>query len=119
MGDRRFGDRGHYLAGDLNFSEQRELENGMTLTTAPDVILLDEPTAGMSREETAKAVDLIRSVTEGKTLMMVEHRLKELFRLADRVIVINFGEKIAEGIPDDVMAQQNVKEAYMGVKKKR
>ena len=106
--------RGHDLAGDLTYSEQRALEIGMTLTTGADVILLDEPTAGMSREETAKAVELIRSVTEGKTLLMVEHDMSVVFSLCDRVSVLVYGNILATDTPQQISANRDVQEAYLG-----
>lgn len=106
--------RGHDLAGDLTYSEQRALEIGMTLTTGADVILLDEPTAGMSREETAEAVELIRSVTVGKTLLMVEHDMSVVFSLCDRVSVLVYGSILATDTPAGVSANRAVQEAYLG-----
>ncbi|MEH6717298.1 MAG: ABC transporter ATP-binding protein [Aurantimonas endophytica] len=107
--------RGDDLAGDLSYSEQRALEIGMTLTTGADVILLDEPTAGMSREETAQAVELIRSVTVGKTLLMVEHDMSVVFSLCDRVSVLVYGNILATDIPARISANRAVQEAYLGV----
>ncbi|POF30924.1 ABC transporter ATP-binding protein [Roseibium marinum] len=106
--------RADHLAGDLTYSEQRALEIGMTLTTGADVILLDEPTAGMSREETAKAVELIRSVTEGKTLLMVEHDMSVVFSLCDRVSVLVYGSILATDTPERISANRQVQEAYLG-----
>ena len=108
------GARADDLAGDLTYSEQRALEIGMTLTTGADVILLDEPTAGMSREETAEAVDLIRSVTEGKTLLMVEHDMSVVFSLCDRVSVLVYGSILATDTPERISANREVQEAYLG-----
>jgi branched-chain amino acid transport system ATP-binding protein len=78
------------------------------------VILLDEPTAGMSRAETASAVALIREVTEGRTLLMVEHDMSVVFGLADRISVVVYGEVIASGSPADIRANAQVKAAYLG-----
>ena len=102
------------MAGDLTYSEQRALEIGMTLTTGADVILLDEPTAGMSREETARAVELIRDVTKGKTLLMVEHDMSVVFSLCDRVSVLVYGEILATDTPARISANREVQEAYLG-----
>jgi len=102
------------LAGDLTYSEQRALEIGMTLTTGADVILLDEPTAGMSREETEKAINLIRTVTAGKTLLMVEHDMGVVFSLCDRVSVLVYGNIIATDTPERISASREVREAYLG-----
>jgi branched-chain amino acid transport system ATP-binding protein len=106
--------RAEDLAGDLTYSEQRALEIGMTLTTGAGVILLDEPTAGMSREETAQAVELIRSVTEGKTLLMVEHDMSVVFSLCDRVSVLVYGNLLATDTPERISANREVQEAYLG-----
>ncbi|MEX6507554.1 ABC transporter ATP-binding protein [Jiella sp. M17.18] len=106
--------RADTLAGDLTYSEQRALEIGMTLTTGADVILLDEPTAGMSREETAQAAELIRSVTAGKTLLMVEHDMSVVFSLCDRVSVLVYGSILATDTPAGISANRAVQEAYLG-----
>ncbi|WP_413207619.1 ABC transporter ATP-binding protein [Rhodospirillum sp. A1_3_36] len=110
----RLGHRADTLAGDLSYSEQRSLEIGMTLTTDPDVILLDEPTAGMSREETAHVVDLVREVTQGKTLLTVEHDMSVVFGLCDRISVLVHGTILATGTPDDIRSNRKVQEAYLG-----
>lgn len=106
--------RADHLAGDLSYSEQRALEIGMTLTTGADVILLDEPTAGMSREETAEAVELIRGVTRDKTLLMVEHDMSVVFSLCDRVSVLVYGSILATDTPEVISANRQVQEAYLG-----
>ncbi|MGE5159817.1 MAG: ABC transporter ATP-binding protein [Gemmatimonas sp.] len=106
--------RADHMAGDLTYSEQRALEIGMTLTTGADVILLDEPTAGMSREETARAVELIREVTKGKTLLMVEHDMSVVFSLCDRVSVLVYGQILATDTPERISANREVQQAYLG-----
>jgi branched-chain amino acid transport system ATP-binding protein len=103
------------LAGVLSYAEQRALEVGITIAGGADVILLDEPTAGMNRSETAAAVALIRKVTEGRTLIMVEHDMGVVFDLADRVSVLVYGEIIASGAPAAIRANPKVQEAYLGV----
>jgi branched-chain amino acid transport system ATP-binding protein len=102
------------LAGDLAYSEQRILEMGMALATDPAVLILDEPTAGMSRDETTYIVDLIRRVTEGRTLLVVEHDMSVVFTLCDQVSVLVYGEIIASGDPAAVRADRKVQEAYLG-----
>lgn len=102
------------LAGDLAYSEQRTLEIGMSLATNPEVIILDEPTAGMSREETVYIVDLIKRVTEGRTLLVVEHDMSVVFTLCDQISVLVYGEVIATGEPAAVRANPKVQEAYLG-----
>jgi branched-chain amino acid transport system ATP-binding protein len=101
-------------AGTLSYADQRALEIGITIAGGASVILLDEPTAGMSRTETANAVALIRQVTEGKTLVMVEHDMGVVFDLADRISVLVYGEVIASGAPADIRANAAVQEAYLG-----
>jgi branched-chain amino acid transport system ATP-binding protein len=102
------------LAGDLAYSEQRALEIGMSLATDPSILMLDEPTAGMSREETAYIVEMIRSVTEGRTLLVVEHDMSVVFTLCDQISVLVYGEVIASGEPAAVRADNKVQEAYLG-----
>ena len=102
------------FAGDLAYSEQRILEMGMALAVDPSVLILDEPTAGMSREETAYIVEIIRQVTEGRTLLVVEHDMSVVFALADQVSVLVYGEVIATGDPAAVRANKKVQEAYLG-----
>lgn len=101
-------------AGALPYADQRALEIGITIAGGADVILLDEPTAGMSAEETERAVELIRRVTEGKTLVMVEHDMEVVFNLADRVSVLVYGELIATDTPQAIRANTAVQEAYLG-----
>jgi branched-chain amino acid transport system ATP-binding protein len=102
------------VAGTLTYSEQRALEIGMTIASGADVILLDEPTAGMSHSETQDTVALIRRVTEGKTLVIVEHDMSVVFDLADRISVLVYGEIIATDVPDRIRRNKQVQEAYLG-----
>jgi branched-chain amino acid transport system ATP-binding protein len=102
-------------AGLLTYAEQRALEIGITIAGGAAVILLDEPTAGMSRSETSHVVELVRRVTEGKTLVMVEHDMGVVFNLADRISVLVYGEVIATGTPEEIRANAAVQEAYLGV----
>ena len=101
-------------AGLLSYAEQRALEVGMTIAGGASVILLDEPTAGMSHSETDYAMALIRRVTQGKTLLMVEHDMKVVFDLADTITVLVYGQIIASGPPEEVRASRAVREAYLG-----
>lgn len=101
-------------AGVLSYAEQRALEIGITIAGGADVIMLDEPTAGMSHSETDYIVDLIRKVTENKTLIMVEHDMGVVFGLADQISVLVYGEIIATGTPEAVRANPKVQEAYLG-----
>ena len=107
-------DRRDTLAGVLSYAEQRALEIGITIAGGSEVILLDEPTAGMSVSETEYIVGLIRKVTEGKTLVVVEHDMGVVFDLADKISVLVYGEIIATGTPIEVKENQAVQEAYLG-----
>src|SRR5471032_2181457 len=101
-------------AGVLTYAEQRALEIGITIAGGANVILLDEPTAGMSRHETEKAVELIREISRGRTLVMVEHDMSVVFGLADRVSVLVYGEIIASDTPERIRANSTVQAAYLG-----
>lgn len=101
-------------AGVLTYAEQRALEIGITIAGGAKVILLDEPMAGMSRSETENAVALIRRVTEGKTLLMVEHDMSVVFGMADRISVLVYGQLIASDTPAKIRENAAVKEAYLG-----
>jgi branched-chain amino acid transport system ATP-binding protein len=101
-------------AGVLSYAEQRALEIGITIAGGADVIMLDEPTAGMSRSETEHAVALIRRVSEGKTLVIVEHDMSVVFDLADRISVLVYGQVIATDTPQRIRGNAAVQEAYLG-----
>jgi branched-chain amino acid transport system ATP-binding protein len=107
-------DRRNVPAGLLSYAEQRALEIGITVAGGADIILLDEPTSGMSHSETEQAVRLIRAVSEGKTLLMVEHDMNVVFGLADTITVLVYGEIIASGPPAEIRANRAVQEAYLG-----
>jgi branched-chain amino acid transport system ATP-binding protein len=102
------------LAVNLTYAEQRALEIGITIAGGADVILLDEPTAGMSNSETGRFIHLIREVTVGKTLLTVEHDMGVVFGLADKIAVVVYGEVIAFDTPENVRANPRVQEAYLG-----
>ena len=102
------------LAMNLTYAEQRALEIGITIAGGAGVILLDEPTAGMSKSETKRFVNLIRDVTQGKTLLTVEHDMGVVFGLADKIAVLVYGEVIAFDTPEAVRANARVQEAYLG-----
>ena len=102
------------LAMNLTYAEQRALEIGITIAGGANVILLDEPTAGMSKTETSRFIHLIKEVTEGRTLLTVEHDMGVVFGLADKIAVVVYGEVIAFDTPDKVRANQRVQEAYLG-----
>lgn len=102
------------VASVLPYADQRALEIAITIAGGAEVILLDEPTAGMSRSETAQAVALIERSTRGKTLVIVEHDMSVVFNLADRISVLVYGEMIATGTPEEIRRNQKVREAYLG-----
>jgi branched-chain amino acid transport system ATP-binding protein len=110
----RLDKRRDVLAMNLTYAEQRALEIGLTIAGGSQVILLDEPTAGMSRSETTRFIQLIRQVTEGRTLLTVEHDMGVVFGLADRIAVLVYGEVIAFDTPEAVRANPKVQEAYLG-----
>ncbi|MFM2274221.1 MAG: hypothetical protein RL211_93 [Pseudomonadota bacterium] len=102
------------LAMNLTYAEQRALEIGITIAGDANVVLLDEPTAGMSRSETTRFISLIKEVTVGKTLLTVEHDMGVVFGLADKIAVVVYGEILAFDTPEAVRANARVQEAYLG-----
>ncbi len=110
-------ERKNELAGELAHGHQRALEIGLTLAMDPELILLDEPTAGMSADETREAVKLIDTVTKGKTLIIVEHDMEVVFNLAKKITVLYYGQILASGPPDKIRNDQRVKDAYLGEEK--
>jgi branched-chain amino acid transport system ATP-binding protein len=111
-------ERKNDVAGELSYGQQRALEIGLAIATDPEIILLDEPTAGMSTEETREAVRLIQRVTEGKTLIIVEHDMEVVFSIADRISVLYYGKVLASGLPGAIRNDQKVKDAYLGEERK-
>lgn len=102
------------LADALPYASQRALEIGMTVASDAGVVLLDEPTAGMSNTETSQTIDLIRHIAKGRTLLIIEHDMGVVFELADRISVLVYGEIIATDLPEKVRNDPRVKEAYLG-----
>ena len=101
-------------AGQLSYGKSRSLEISMALATDPDLVMLDEPTSGMSVDETHNAVELIRRLTEGKTMVIIEHDMDVVFSLADRITVLHLGTILASGPPEEIRDNQAVKDAYLG-----
>jgi branched-chain amino acid transport system ATP-binding protein len=102
------------VAAFLSHGKHRSLEVGLALATDPDLVMLDEPTSGMSRDETHHAVDLIRSLTEGKSMVIIEHDMDVVFSLADRITVLHHGETLACGTPQQIRDNPAVRDAYLG-----
>ena len=98
----------------LSYGKHRSLEVSMAMATDPELVMLDEPTAGMSRDETHNAVELIRRITEGKTMVIIEHDMDVVFSLADRITVLHLGKILAVGPPEEIKENQEVKNAYLG-----
>lgn len=102
------------LAHELSYGQQRALEIGIALSSEPELLLLDEPTAGMTREETEEMVKLMRSVTENRTLIIIEHDMEVVFSLADTISVLHNGTILASGEPEMIRNDSRVKDAYLG-----
>jgi branched-chain amino acid transport system ATP-binding protein len=101
------------LAQELSYGEQRQLEFAITLATEPRIVLLDEPTAGMSPSETAQVLELMAELLQGLTVVIVEHDLSVVDRIADRIVVLERGKVIADGVPDAVKSDARVQQAYL------
>jgi len=98
----------------LSYGKHRSLEASLAMAGDKDLIMLDEPCAGMSRDETHHAVELIRRLTEGKTMVIIEHDMDVIFSLADRITVLHYGSILATGSPEEIKNNQDVKDAYLG-----
>jgi branched-chain amino acid transport system permease protein len=107
-------ERAHALVAELAYGEKRRLEIGLALGTGPRILLLDEPLAGMSPQERADIVKLLKQIARGRTLVIVEHDMDALFGMADRITVFNEGRILAEGTPTEIQANASVQEAYLG-----
>ena len=101
-------------AGQLSHGDQRHLEIGMTLATGPELLMLDEPTSGMSPAEAAQTMDLIKDLSREFTIMLIEHNMDLVMNISDRIVVLNFGRKIAEGSPEEVAENSEVRRVYLG-----
>jgi len=102
------------IAGELSYAEQRLLEIGITISSGANVILLDEPTAGLDRHETGEIIELILKISKGKTLIMIEHDMEVVFTVAKRIAVLVYGEIIADGPPEEIKNNRQVQESYLG-----
>jgi len=104
----------HKTSGDLAHGQQRALELAMALACNPQLLLLDEPTAGMSPEETLVMMDLIRDLADERTVILVEHKMKLIMGLCNRIIVLHHGEFLAEGSPEEIQSNTEVRRVYLG-----
>ena len=102
------------IAADLPYGDQRRLEVAITLATDPSLVLLDEPTAGMSPEETEKTIDLIQRISSDYTILLIEHDMDVVSGVSDRIMVLHQGKKLVEGDPSDVLNDERVRKAYLG-----
>jgi branched-chain amino acid transport system permease protein len=107
-------DRGDTPVAELAYGEKRRLEVGLALASSPSLLLLDEPLAGMSPQERAETVQLLRSISKGRTMIIIDHDMDALFELAERITVLQEGRVLAEGTPDEIKANSKVQEAYLG-----
>ncbi len=106
----------HDMAGILSAGDRKRLEMGIVLATGPDLLLLDEPTCGMSPAETSKTIELIKKIAQDKslTVLFTEHKMDMVFSISSRITVMNFGAVIAAGKPDDIRANERVQQIYFG-----
>jgi branched-chain amino acid transport system ATP-binding protein len=108
------GDKIEMLAAHLSHGEKRHLELGIALASDPILLLLDEPTAGMSPEETDATMRLIRELAAGRTVVLVEHKMKVVMGISDRITVLHQGQVLAEGTPEEIRANTRVQQTYLG-----
>ncbi len=108
------GDRAHWVASAMSYGEQRQLEIGMMLATEPDLLLLDEPLAGMGRDESGQVVALIKRLAANHTVILIEHDMDAVFAVADVLTVMVNGAVLASGTPEQMRASQAVQDAYLG-----
>jgi branched-chain amino acid transport system ATP-binding protein len=111
------GDKAERLAAHLSHGEKRHLEIAIALASEPALLLLDEPTAGMSPEETDETIVLIRELAQDRTLVLVEHKMKVVMKISDRITVFHQGQVLAEGTPESIRANELVQRTYLGVNK--
>ena len=114
LDDVGLGERANMIAGNLAHGEQRQLEIAMAMATRPKLLLLDEPTAGMGEEDSARLCDFLSSLKGELTMLLIEHDMDTVFTLANRVTVLVYGKAIATGTPQEIRQNDEVKEAYLG-----
>jgi branched-chain amino acid transport system ATP-binding protein len=109
------GDDGARIARNMSYGEQRQLEIGIALAGEPELLLLDEPTSGMSPAETSRMIDLIAALPRNLSVLMIEHDMKVVFSVADRITVLYYGKVLATGSPAEIQANDRVREVYLGM----
>jgi branched-chain amino acid transport system ATP-binding protein len=114
LADVGLGEKASHLAREISHGEQRQLELAIALAAAPRVLLLDEPAAGLSPEETRRMVALVRALKGRYTIVLIEHKMDIIMRVSDRITVMHFGAVIAEGTPDEIQRNPEVRRAYLG-----
>jgi branched-chain amino acid transport system ATP-binding protein len=114
LSDVGLGEKANHLAREISHGEQRQLELAIALAAAPRVLLLDEPAAGLSPEETRRMVALVRALKGRYTIVLIEHKMDIIMRVSDRITVMHFGAVIAEGTPDEIQRNPDVRRAYLG-----
>ncbi len=107
-------DKAHLICSELSYGEQRILEMGIALSTDPSLLLLDEPTAGLNSQESLALVKKMRSMLSGQTIILVEHDMEVVMELADNISVLHYGSIIAEGPPEEIKENEEVKKVYLG-----
>jgi branched-chain amino acid transport system ATP-binding protein len=107
-------DKGQLIASELSYGDQRLLEIGVALSTEPELLLLDEPTAGLSTHESMSLVKKMRTMLTGQTIVLVEHDMNVVMELADKISVLHYGEVLAEGNPEEIRKNEEVKKVYLG-----
>ena len=115
MGQVHLDGDGERLVRNLSYGEQRQLEIGVALAGEPELLLLDEPTSGMSPTETARMIDLIGTLSRTLSILMIEHDMKVVFSVADRITVLYYGKVLATGTPAEIQANGRVREVYLGI----
>jgi len=108
------GEHGHELAMNLSYGDQRKLEIGLALGTDPSLLLLDEPTSGMSRFESRSMIDLIEKLSKRVTIILIEHDIELVMRVSQTILVIHYGQRIAEGTPEEIERNEEVQRVYLG-----
>ncbi len=104
----------HELAANMSYGDQRRLEIGIALATKPELLLLDEPTAGLSPTETRQSIELIKRISENLTIILVEHKMTVVMEVSDKITVLHYGSLLAQGSPEDIRNNEEVRRVYLG-----